>query len=129
MMKLALAAALLCAAQIGHGIESKQGAMEQEATPQYLYKILSLEDWQASQRAKELKLAAADNEFIHFSREDQLPRILEKYWSNSPGYVVLKIDASKLKGEMVYEANPGGSAKYYHLYNGNIPLDSVVEQN
>ena len=29
---------------------------------------------------------------------------------------------------MVLEANPGGAAKYYHLYNGSIPLSAVISE-
>jgi len=98
-----------------------------EMTPQYLYKILSVENWKESQNLKSVKLADADHDFIHFSKEDQLARIEEKFWGNVPKYVVLKIDTAKLTGRLVYEANPGGENKYYHLYNGSIPLNSVVE--
>lgn len=41
--------------------------------------------------------------------------------------MVLKIDPSKLIGKLVFEVNPGGTQKYYHLYNGKIPLNAVIE--
>lgn len=41
--------------------------------------------------------------------------------------VILKINTSKLIGEMVFESNPGGVAKYYHLYRGYIPFESILE--
>lgn len=97
-----------------------------EITPSYLYKILSLEDWKLSQGDNVLHLASADTDFIHFSKQDQLDRILSKYWSGLE-CVVLKIDVSKLSGNLVFEANPGGSAKYYHLYDGSIPINAVIE--
>lgn len=110
--------------------------------PKYLYKILSMENWQASQKNKSEKLFSAqasstqvssvqlsneDHDFIHFSTEDQLVRIIKKYWANVPEYVVLKISTEKLPGKMVLEANPGGENKYYHLYDGYIPLDAIEE--
>ena len=95
--------------------------------PKQLYKILSLRHWQATQSRKALVLSSEDDAFIHFSMEDQLDRILTKYWSDKPQYVVLKIDTNKLQGNLVYETNPGGSAKYYHLYQGHIPFDAIVE--
>ncbi len=98
-------------------------------TPQYLYKVLSVEDWKESQGMESVKLAAADHDFIHLSTEDQLNRIVEKYWGNVPEYVVLKIDTTKILGKLVFEANPGGNNKYYHLYNGSIPLSAVVKSN
>ena len=87
-----------------------------EETPQYLYKIVSLTNWDASQKRDCVVLAPNDDVFIHFSKEDQVEKITTKYWADTP-YVLLKIETSKLPGTLVFEANPGGSAKYYHLYN------------
>lgn len=95
-------------------------------TPQFLYKILSAEDWDESQGSRAIELSLDDEDFIHFSKEDQLDRILDKYWADEAA-IVLKIDVSKLSGDLVYETNPGGSSKYYHLYDGEIPLDAVVD--
>jgi len=95
--------------------------------PQFLYKVLSSEDWKASQDKEVLQLPSADDAFIHLSKEDQLDRLIQKYWSNVSEFYVLKIDTSQLPGDLVFEVNPGGTAKYYHLYNGSIPLDAVVE--
>lgn len=96
-------------------------------TPSFLYKILSNSDWIESQSQINLTLSPDDDEFIHFSTEDQLPRITQKYWSHVSDYVILKIDVSKLKGRLVYEANPGGTSKYYHLYDGAIPTEAVIQ--
>lgn len=95
--------------------------------PQFLYKILSLKDWEKSQSRNTILLPKDDEAFIHLSREDQLDRIIEKYWSKTPEYVVLKIDVKLLPGRLAFEANPGGTNKYYHLYGGSIPVKAVVE--
>lgn len=107
--------------------QPQQEVVQQETTPQYLYKVLSLENWKQSQSAKSLVLSADDQAFIHFSREDQLERITSKYWSSVPEYMILKIHTAKLQGELVFEANPGGTSKYYHLYKGSIPLEAIAE--
>lgn len=96
-------------------------------TPPFLYKILSIDDWTSSQSLKSVRLPAADRDFIHLSTEDQLERIISKYWNDQPEFIVLKLDTSKLPGKLVFEANPGGTSKYYHLYNGSVSLDAVVE--
>lgn len=80
-------------------------------TPKYLFKILSVEDWQDSQKKDRLKLADSDNRFIHLFTEDQLDRIASTYWSHSPEYMILKIEIAKMPGRLVYEANPGGDNK------------------
>ncbi len=92
-----------------------------------LYKILSCENWEASQKKEELVLPTEDKPFVHFSTEEQLERIVRKYWANVNQFVVLKIDSSKLVGRLVLEANPGGTTKYYHLYDGKIPMNSIVD--
>ena len=70
-------------------------------------------------------MGASDTEFIHFSLYHQLDRIIQKYFKDEKEYVVLKINPSKLEGTLVFETNPGGVNKYYHLYEGAIPLDSI----
>lgn len=96
-----------------------------QSNPKYLYKILSLENFRKSEEQENLFLHPDDKAFIHFSMEDQLPRIQEKYWSGVSECLVLTIDVSKLVGDLVFEANPGGERKYYHLYDGRIRLNAI----
>jgi uncharacterized protein (DUF952 family) len=98
-----------------------------EKTPTYLYKILSIDDWAKSQGCEHVCLPSGDAEFIHLAKEDQLSRIITKYWGHVPEYVVLKLKAAKLRGRLVLEANPGGTNKYYHLYEGEILFSAIVE--
>lgn len=106
----------------------KKESMESKTEPPaYLYKILSYRHWQATENRKTVVLPAEDNDFIHLSTEEQLNKIIAKYWSDVPQFVVLKIRTSELEGELKYEVNPGGSTKYYHLYQGFIPLSAIVE--
>lgn len=98
-----------------------------DSSPQFLYKVLSVDNWQRSQTQNNLVLSKDDNEFIHLSTKDQLDRITSKYWADVPEFVILKVATNRLTGRLVLEANPGGSSKYYHLYDGSIPLQSVVE--
>ncbi len=137
MKKILLSLVITCLCVSGYlsatekNIFKKEKSMSSEIveeTPQYLYKILSPANWNASQKRSSLVLSPDDDLFIHFSKEDQLERITTKYWANT-SYVLLKIETSKLPGTLVFEANAGGSsAKYYHLYDGSIPLSAVVEQ-
>lgn len=94
--------------------------------PEFLYKVVSVQDWKESQDLGHVVLGEMDTPFIHLSTESQLPRILSKYWP-SGYYVILKLDPSKLLGRLVLEANPGGENKYYHLYDGRIPISAVLE--
>ena len=96
-------------------------------TEAYLYKTLSLENWHLSQNQNVLKLSAMDDQFIHFATANQLEKVIQKFWANVPQFLVLKIETKKLVGDLIFEKNPGGHDKYYHLYNGSVPLASVVE--
>jgi uncharacterized protein (DUF952 family) len=106
---------------------STQPNIEKDKVPKYLYKVISVENWKKSQGRDSVQLTEDDKDFIHLAREDQLDRIIEKYWNHVPEFMVLKIDTAKLPGKLIFEANPGGANKYYHLYEGSIPLKAVVE--
>jgi len=97
-----------------------------EEMPTSLYKILTIENWKASQGKERVVLSKDDTPFIHFSTEEQLDKIRAKYWANVPIYVILKVNPGLLIGDLRFESNPGGLQKYYHLYNGYIPLKAVV---
>lgn len=97
--------------------------------PTELYKIVTETQLADSQAQGELVLLEADKAFIHFSTEAQYPKILQKLASKSnETYVVLKLETKQLSGEMKFEANPGKAEKYYHLYDGVIPMSAVKEE-
>lgn len=95
--------------------------------PEILYKIISIDNWEESQTTNTLKLSIIDKKFIHLALESQLEKIKQKFWKDTPSYVVLKLDPKKLKGRLVLESNPGGKGQYYHLYSGSIPMDSITD--
>ena len=101
--------------------------MKTAKKPKHLYKIISLNHWNQSQQEVTIHLTEHDKEFIHLAEEDQLEKILEKFWNGIPEFVILKLDTAKLSGQLILESNPGGKNKYYHLYNGVIPLHAVLE--
>lgn len=105
----------------------KEEQVKKSQIPEYLYKVVSLEDWKKSQSQIFVVLSKDDTVFVHLAQKNQLDSIIEKFWSHASGYVVLEVSTSQLLGRLVYEANPGGTNKYYHLYEGSIPLNSVLE--
>ena len=62
--------------------------------------------------------------FIHCSYEHQLDGVIERYYSDEPRLVILKISANKLKSKWVSEPSTGGE-EYPHVY-GPINLNAVV---
>lgn len=95
-------------------------------TPQYFYKIVSLEEWQDSLLKNQVVMSPFDENFIHLATEKQLAHVAQKFWSGK-SYIILKLDSQKITGHLLYETNPGGTTQYYHLYDGKIPLDAVVD--
>ena len=100
--------------------------MSQSSPPEYLYKVVSQEQWQMSRHHHKIVLPSMDDDFIHLAKEDQVAHIVRKFWDNKD-HIILKLATKKLVGRLIYETNPGGSTQYYHLYEGNIPLDAVVD--
>jgi len=99
---------------------------QETVTPLYLYKILSVEDWAKSKDQKMVKLSLMDDAFIHLSTDEQIDKIVKKFWAQESKVVILKLDVSQLPGDLKFEQNVGGENKYYHLYNGSIPRSAVV---
>lgn len=95
----------------------------------YIYKILSAQAWQESQELGLIPPQKLDTNFIHLCKQDQINKIVEKFYNNEPKIIIATIDANKLSGNLIEEANPGGTTKYFHLYDGKLPLDCVVEIN
>ncbi len=94
--------------------------------PDCLYKIISKAQWDASRTKDYVVLLNMDKDFIHLARKEQVAKIVEKFWHNTP-HLILKLAVKKLQGQLRYEVNPGGKTQYYHLYNGVIPKDAIVE--
>lgn len=109
---------------------SKNAPKEQsKENPKYLYKIVTVEAWEESKNNPDQKIQLSDDDqkFIHLAKRDQLRGIISKYWMTVPVFYILQLDTEKLPGKLAYETNPGGETKYYHLYNGSIPLNAVVK--
>ena len=100
---------------------------KEHAMPTHLNKVLSVSGWEASQQSGQLQLSSIDDTFIHLATDEQLDKVLEKFWGNESSYVIVKVDPKKFVGRLVHETNPGGVTKYYHLYNGHIPLAAVTD--
>lgn len=101
--------------------------MRQEMmAPPYLYKIVSTEQWQESLILNQIVFSSMDTDFIHLATEEQIQSVVQKFWKEMD-HIILKVDSKKLIGRLVYENNPGGANKYYHLYEGSIPLEAVSD--
>lgn len=93
--------------------------------PDFLFKIVSPQQWDESQGKDSLVLGEIDRTFIHLAKEDQVERVVSRFWMGAPHYV-LKVQTRMLDGQLRYETNPGGSTRFYHLYEGSIPMTAVL---
>lgn len=66
-----------------------------------------------------------NEDFIHLATEDQVEKIASKFFANPSEVVVLRLNVKELPGRLVYESNPGGSNKYYHLYESSILFKAI----
>ena len=107
-------------------IEQKAIQVHPNYSHEYLYRIVSPEQWQESLLQNHVINSSIDKDFIHLATEEQLAGIIQKFWNNKD-HIILKLAAKKLTGRLIYETNPGGTTLYYHLYEGNVPIDAVVE--
>ncbi len=99
-------------------------ACEGPATPATLYKILSIEEWEASKKIGQIQPGSKDTKFIHLATKDQVEQVKKKFW-NKKEHIILLLDPSKFEGQLVYEANNPGGDKYYHLYEGKILFNAL----
>lgn len=99
---------------------------ESSLAPAHLYKVTTKSLWDQSQQLGYLALSPTDAYFVHLSEKEDVEKIIEKYFPTQKTVIVLELDPSALQGDLVKEVNPGGTKKYYHLYNGKIPLNAVI---
>ena len=95
--------------------------------PTDLYKIVSVENWEQSKNQNKIVLSKMDDEFIHLATKEQLDKIIKKFWKGIATFVLLTVNSKKLPGKLKFESNPGGTNKYYHLYDGSIPNKSITK--
>lgn len=100
--------------------------MESVEVPSVLYKVMSIDAWKISQEKGALHLSTMDADFVHLSKEDQVAHVVSKFWKGED-YVLLRLDPKRFIGRLVYESNRSGSSKYFHLYEGTIPTEAVLE--
>jgi uncharacterized protein (DUF952 family) len=91
-----------------------------------IYKLLTTEEWAAFQSQGRLYGNALDEKdgFIHNSTAGQVPMTTEKYFTLRKDVVLVKVDPTRIVGEIKFELAKNG--EYYpHIYNGFIPLEAV----
>jgi uncharacterized protein (DUF952 family) len=93
----------------------------------YIYHITTREVWEQAQTTGQYEVPSLKEEgFIHCSMEDQVQRVLERFYSDRKDLLLLCIDSRKLLSQLVYEWAPSMEATFPHVY-GPINTDAVTE--
>ncbi|HMO32505.1 MAG TPA: DUF952 domain-containing protein [Lacibacter sp.] len=64
--------------------------------------------------------------FIHCSQEEQVPGVLERYYSGNKNLVLLVIETEKLISRFVFEWSPSTADTFPHIY-GPLNTDAVID--
>ncbi len=63
--------------------------------------------------------------FIHCCLDTQLQGVIDRYYADLTGQVLLELDPSQLQSECRYENTVGGTEEFPHIY-GPINVDAIV---
>lgn len=92
-----------------------------------IYHLTALEDWHQAKSSGKYKPKNFDNDgFIHCSYPYQLIEVANERFRGQADLVLLGIDRSKLRCEIIDENLVGGTDLFPHIY-GPLPLEAVVE--
>lgn len=99
-------------------------AIDTEKSMTCIYKILSLDEWEAARAAGRFAGAAVDvrDGFIHFSAPHQAQETAARHFAGATDLALLEVAAEDLGGALKWEASRGGDL-FPHLYG---PLDSAL---
>ncbi|MBO0869114.1 MAG: DUF952 domain-containing protein [Micromonosporaceae bacterium] len=95
-----------------------------------IYHIARATDWQRALPVGEYRISTVDKTleqqgFIHASTASQVAGVANAIFAGVPDLVLLLIDEDLVGPEIRYEAPPGGTQRYPHIY-GPLGTDAVV---
>ncbi len=92
-----------------------------------IYHVTTASDWkEAKQKGFYETPSLKEEGFIHCSQPEQVPGVLERYFSGKTGLVKLVIDTDKLTSQFIYDWSPSIADTFPHVY-GPINVDAVIE--
>jgi len=96
-----------------------------------IFHITDSQTWAASQAngahtGSTRGIDLAEEGYIHCSTPEQWPGVIERYYADVDGLLLLHIDEALLTSPLVYEQLPGMPEPFPHIY-GPINLDAVVD--
>ncbi len=92
-----------------------------------IYHVTTPEEWQSAQQQGFYETDSLATEgFIHCSRMEQIAGVLERYYKDQSGVLLMHIDESKLTVPLKYELALSVNEEFPHIF-GRLNLDAVVE--
>ncbi len=93
-----------------------------------IYHVTSRTSWSAAQKSGAYSAdSLASQGFIHCSKMDQILRVVNTYYADQRGLVILVIDTSRLKPEVRWEAGADKPDELFpHIY-GPLDLEAVMQ--
>ena len=120
----------VAAASLGavDGTNSLDGAAGREEIPASLFHIVGRDEWSdACKRGRYAPDSFAAERFIHLSQKSQILRPANLLYRDRTDLVLLRIDPSGLRADVVYEPGSHGEDELFpHLY-GQLNIDAVTE--
>ena len=91
-----------------------------------IYHVTTKQAWEEALRIGAYEAGSLVTEgFIHNSTLSQVPGVLNRYYKNQEGLVLLHIDESLLTSAVKYELAPSVNEMFPHIF-GPINIDAVV---
>ena len=66
-----------------------------------LFKVITEENWRKSQDQGHIFLSPLDAAFIHFAQQDEVDRIVKKYFPYEVSVIVVEVDSTLLPRNLV----------------------------
>ncbi len=101
--------------------------MNEQHDDDVVYKILTVDQWNAFQAAQEFTGSAADlsDGFIHLSGQNQVAETAQKYFADQDPIVLVAVSTAQLGEQLKWEKSRGGQS-FPHLY-ATLAMQDVVQ--
>ncbi|MBC7889498.1 MAG: DUF952 domain-containing protein [Ferruginibacter sp.] len=92
-----------------------------------IYHVVTKNRWQtALQQGYYEADSLAIEGFIHASKAAQVKGVLDRYYQNQQGLILLHIDETKLTAELKYELAPSVNEEFPHIF-GRLNTAAVIK--
>jgi uncharacterized protein (DUF952 family) len=92
-----------------------------------IYHVVTESNWEQALKSGFYEAPSLQTEgFIHTSKEEQLSGVLERYYKDQVGLLLLHIDERRLTAPLRYELAPSVNEEFPHIY-GPLNLDAVTQ--